>query len=89
MKGRTTKLLLLFAAALLVAAVALASPGAAEAQCALCKLTAASGGPRGVRALALGVVVLLIPPVAIFCSIFVIAYRRGRDGSDDDAPPGG
>lgn len=84
-EGRPT-LWLTAAAALLVAAVLLALPGAAEAQCALCKLSAASGGPRAVRALAVGVLVLLVPPVAIFCSIFVVAYRRGRAGREDETP---
>ncbi|HEV2762140.1 MAG TPA: hypothetical protein VGV38_04020 [Pyrinomonadaceae bacterium] len=83
---RGTKGLLLLLAAALVAAAALALPESAEAQCALCKLSAASGGPRAVRALAVGVVVLLVPPVAIFCSIFVVAYRRGKSGPADDAP---
>ena len=85
-----TKQLTLLLVLALLAAGALALPGAAEAaQCALCRLTAASGGARAGRALSLGVVILLVPPVAIFCSIFVVAYRRGRAGRDEEAPQGG
>jgi hypothetical protein len=46
----------------------------AAAQCAMCKTTAESDG--GLAAgLNLGIIVLLIPPVAIFCAIFRAAYK--------------
>jgi heme/copper-type cytochrome/quinol oxidase subunit 2 len=32
----------------------------------------------------LAIVVLLIPPVSIFCTIFAVAYRK-RKGDDEDA----
>jgi hypothetical protein len=39
-------------------------------------LSAASGGANATKALNLGVIVLLIPPVTLFCSFFVIAYKH-------------
>ena len=53
----------------------------AEAQCSMCRaaLTSATNS-RFVRALNRGVLVLLIPPVTIFCSIFIVLRRyRGND----------
>lgn len=45
-------------------------------QCALCKTAAAnSDNQTFVRSLNLAVLVLLTPPVIIFCAIFVLAYR--------------
>jgi hypothetical protein len=37
-----------------------------------------------VRGLNLGVLVLLTPPIAIFCSIFIVAYRHRKGGADDE-----
>jgi hypothetical protein len=49
----------------------------AEAQCALCKasLTGSNNG-KLIRNFNIGVLVLLIPPVSIFCSIFIILRRH-------------
>jgi len=70
---------------LLVVAVAvvvlwLAVP--ADAQCAMCRAAlTGSRDPKLMRNLNIGVLVLLIPPVSIFCSIFVILRKyRGSDG---------
>ncbi len=57
--------------------VALAAVGA-EAQCALCRSALEKAGEQTARTLNLGILVLLVPPVAIFCTIFVAAYRKGR-----------
>ncbi|MFN2493787.1 MAG: hypothetical protein ABR501_12990 [Pyrinomonadaceae bacterium] len=49
---------------------------AAYAQCAMCK--AALGGSNNaffIRNFNIGVLVLLVPPVTIFCSIFVVLKR--------------
>jgi hypothetical protein len=55
----------------------------AEAQCSMCRaaLTSASNG-RFIRNFNIGVLVLLIPPVSIFCSIFIVLrrYRSTDDG---------
>jgi hypothetical protein len=37
-----------------------------------------AGNPAFARNLNLGVLVLLAPPVSIFCAIFVIAYRHRK-----------
>ena len=49
----------------------------AEAQCSMCRtaLTNAANS-RFVRNFNIGVLVLLIPPAAIFCSIFIVLKRH-------------
>jgi hypothetical protein len=49
------------------------------AQCVMCR---ASIGQNSLfaRNLNIGVLVLLVPPVAMFCTIFVLAYRHRRSG---------
>jgi hypothetical protein len=50
----------------------------ASAQCAMCKASVAgSNNASFIRNLNIGVLVLLVPPVTIFCSIFIILKRRG------------
>jgi heme/copper-type cytochrome/quinol oxidase subunit 2 len=73
-RARTKALLLTLAASALVA---LAAVGA-EAQCALCRSALEKAGEQTARTLNLGILVLLVPPVAIFCTIFVAAYRTGK-----------
>lgn len=62
----------------LAIALVLASEGTTLAQCGMCK-TALAGSTNAlfVRNFNIGVLVLLVPPVTIFCSIF-IALRRYR-----------
>jgi len=45
-------------------------------QCAMCYQNAAAQGAKGIQALNLGVLVLLLPPVAILGCISWAAYRR-------------
>ena len=49
----------------------------ADAQCAMCKasLTGSNNG-KFIRNFNIGVLVLLVPPVSIFCSIFIILRRH-------------
>ena len=49
----------------------------AEAQCSMCRtaLTSATNS-RFIRNFNIGVLVLLIPPAAIFCSIFIVLKRH-------------
>jgi len=48
----------------------------AEAQCSMCRASLTSANDsRLIRGLNLGVLVLLIPPVTIFCSLFVVLRR--------------
>jgi hypothetical protein len=60
------------------------SPEAALAQCPMCKLSAASSGAEAAKSLNLGILVLLVPPVTIFCSIFVIAIKHRKSARDED-----
>ena len=53
----------------------------ALAQCAMCKAAAAAAGSNAADTLNLAILVLLIPPVTIFCAIFIVAYRhRAAEG---------
>jgi Na+-driven multidrug efflux pump len=65
-----------------VAAAVLLLAVPADAQCAMCRaVLKGSHDPKLMRNLNIGVLVLLIPPVTIFCSIFVILRKyRGSDG---------
>jgi hypothetical protein len=76
------------ARAALLAALAFATAfvfpaGEALAQCALCRTALKDAGEATARTMNLGIVILLIPPVAIFCTIFAVAYRKGK-GSDGE-----
>ena len=53
----------------------------AWAQCAMCRtaLEGSSSGAAMAKSLNLGIIVLLIPPVAIFCAIFATAYKKGKE----------
>jgi hypothetical protein len=65
----------------LAAGVVLLVSGDAEAQCSMCRAAlTSSSNSRFVRGLNLGVLVLLIPPVTIFCSIFVLLRRHRGNG---------
>ena len=49
----------------------------ADAQCAMCKASlAGSSNGKFIRNFNIGVLVLLVPPVTIFCSIFEILRRH-------------
>ena len=74
---------LIFAAALALAALAAAWPGTALAQCPLCRSAVQNAGDQTARTLNLAIVVLLIPPVSIFCAIFAVVYRRARGGDGE------
>ncbi|HEV3469987.1 MAG TPA: hypothetical protein VG148_11745 [Pyrinomonadaceae bacterium] len=80
MRPRGTAPALTFFAALALSAAAAASLWAAEAgaQCALCRTALKDAGEATARAMNTGILVLLIPPVAIFCTIFAVAYRKGK-----------
>ena len=49
-----------------------------EAQCSMCRTGLTNANSAFVRNFNIGVLVLLIPPVTIFCGIF-LALRRHRD----------
>ena len=58
----------------------------AEAQCAMCRaaLTSATDS-RFIHNFNIGVLVLLVPPATIFCSIFIVLRRFGPRINADDA----
>ena len=59
-----------------VAAVVLLLAVPADAQCAMCRaVLKGSHDPKLMRNLNIGVLVLLIPPVSIFCTIFVLLRK--------------
>jgi hypothetical protein len=53
------------------------SSESAMAQCAMCRASIGSNSAFA-RNLNIGVLVLLVPPVSIFCTIFVLAFRHRR-----------
>ncbi|MGH9879928.1 MAG: hypothetical protein ACRD6N_00730 [Pyrinomonadaceae bacterium] len=65
----------------------------AAAQCAMCRASlAGSNNASFIRNFNIGVLVLLVPPVAMFCSFFIILRRhKMRDdeeqGSEKKDPP--
>ena len=68
-------------AACAAVAILLAAGQTVSAQCSLCR-SALAGTPEAARLSArlnLAVVVLLIPPVAIFCGIFYAVFRGRHD----------
>jgi hypothetical protein len=75
-----THITFVFAAALALAALAAAWPEAALAQCPLCRSAIEQAGDQTARTINLGIVVLLIPPVSIFCAIFAVAYKKSKGG---------
>lgn len=74
---RITKFLLSIAGLVLTLQLVSAT---AMAQCAMCK-NAVTGSPSAAKlseSLNTAIIVLLIPPVLIFCGIFLLAYRYRR-----------
>jgi hypothetical protein len=72
--GRKLKLLLWAMAGV---AVVLALSSAALGQCSMCRASlAGSNNAFFIRNFNIGVLVLLVPPVTIFCSIFVVLKRH-------------
>ena len=71
----------------IVAAIALlliASP--VLAQCSMCRAAlAGSNNAFFIRNFNIGVLVLLVPPVTMFCSIFVVLKRYHRDDQQSES----
>jgi hypothetical protein len=67
----------------LALAVMLAAESTGVAQCGMCKTAlAGSSNAMFIRSFNIGVLVLLIPPVTIFCSIFVVLKRYKTSGEE-------
>jgi hypothetical protein len=63
---------------------ALAVPALAQAQsCALCYTQAAGAGQRFIAALRSGILILMIPPMAISIGIAIMAYRKRNQFNED------
>lgn len=77
---------------IIIAAFAIAciivSSSPALAQCAMCKaaVEGATDGAALIRRLNLGIFILLVPPVGMFCGAFGLAYRyrHGKGEIDGD-----
>jgi hypothetical protein len=83
--SRTAKGLLIPA---VVLAVVLALEITGLAQCSMCRASlGGSTNPFFIRNFNIAVLVLLTPPVAIFCSIFVV-LRRHQTPENDATDPG-
>jgi hypothetical protein len=65
-------------------AVLLVVASSAVGQCSMCRASlAGSNNAFFIRNFNIGVLVLLLPPVTIFCSIFVALRRHNRNRVDD------
>ncbi|MFZ0061475.1 MAG: hypothetical protein WAL47_05510 [Pyrinomonadaceae bacterium] len=81
-----TRLVLVLVPALLLL---LLLEGTGLAQCAMCRASlAGSNNAFFIRNFNIGVLVLLTPPVAIFCSIFIILKRHSGAGEQQDRDEG-
>ena len=56
----------------------------ALAQCAMCKASAAGLDAQGARQLNAAIVLMISPPVAIFCAFIYLTYKNRRPPGDDD-----
>jgi hypothetical protein len=66
---------LCFAIAVALGAILLLMAPAADAQCSMCRTALTGSNAAFIRNFNIGVLVLLVPPVTIFCSIFVVLKR--------------
>lgn len=73
-----------FLLTLVAAATLFFVPADALAQCAMCKASAANLDSISARQLNISTLILLCPPVAIFCAIFLVAYKH-RNPPDDES----
>ncbi len=67
------------AMAAVMALVFAVSSESTMAQCVMCRASLTNNSAF-VRNLNIGVLVLLVPPVSIFCTIFILAIRHRRAG---------
>jgi len=75
---KALRYILVFALLALAVFAAFGAIGAA-AQCAMCRASVSgANNATFIRNLNIGVLVLLVPPVTIFCSIFVVLKKFGR-----------
>jgi Na+-driven multidrug efflux pump len=66
---------------LVVAAIVLLFAVPADAQCSMCRAALnGSNNTRFIRYFNIGILVLLVPPVTIFCSLFLVLRRYRGNG---------
>jgi len=63
--------------AIAIALCLMLSSDSALAQCVMCRASL-SHNANFIRNFNIGVLVLLVPPVSIFCTIFIIAFRHRK-----------
>lgn len=85
MSKTTGRSITFIVAALVLAALAAAWPASALAQCPLCRSALQDAGDQTARTLNLAIIVLLIPPVSIFCTIFAVVYKKAK-GDEEEKP---
>ena len=57
----------------------------ASAQCSMCRAAlSGSNNEKFLRGFNTGILVLLLPPVSIFCSIFIILRKHSNGGPEKD-----
>ena len=57
----------------------------AFAQCVMCFRTAAAQNSERARVMDIGIIILLIPPVAILSGFLVLCYKRRKTYADGEA----
>ena len=65
-------------ALLCVLCASVASPSAFAQGCAMCYTSAAAASAAAIRSLNIGILVLLLPPLAMFIGILTYALRRAQ-----------
>lgn len=84
MKKTHSKRLILLASIFSAALLWSLSAGEVAAQCALCRTALQNSGESVAQTLNLAILVLLIPPVAIFCSFFAVAVKMTKNEDERD-----
>ena len=81
---RKTDWLRLFIVVMTAAALVVLGCVPALAQCAMCKATTSGLDAASARQLNIAVVMMVSPPVAIFCAFIYLTYTPRRPPGDDD-----
>jgi hypothetical protein len=79
MTGKTHRIVRLILIALAMASVCVWFSESALAQCVMCRASLGANS-NFARHLNIGTLVLLVPPVSIFCAIFFLAFRHRKSG---------
>jgi hypothetical protein len=75
----------LFLLAVVAGAALLLLEPSTFAQCSMCRASlAGSNNAAFIRSFNLGVLVLLVPPVAMFCSFFIVLRRHRLSDSEEE-----